>query len=87
MIDEKDYSAIRQSVLSWPSEARFALLQELLRTFYPGKSYQQQPTKASKLKEYYSEMVGLLATERQLSDEDVEQILYEEKLKKLGLEE
>ncbi len=83
MVEAKDYSSIRKSVLSWPSEARFALLQELLRTFYPGELYQQQSKKPAVLKDSYSEMVGLLATDRPLSDEDVEQILYEEKFKQL----
>lgn len=86
MMEVKDYNTIRKNVLSWPSEARFALLQELLRTFYPEEPYRQQPKKPSELKDSYSEMVGLLATEKPLSDEDVEQILYEERLKKHGLE-
>ncbi len=85
MLETKDYKNIRKRVLDLPREKRRALLEDLLLTFSPEKSYRQPTVKPAKQQDIYAQMIGLLATEEPLSDEDIEQILYEEKLKQHGL--
>ena len=85
-MDMTKYKTLRKNVLGLPAERRFALLQELLLTFSPETPY-EQPVPSTARQDSYAQIVGLLATDQPLSDEDVEQILYEEKLKQHGLEE
>ena len=87
MIKVKDYEELRRNAISLPPDTRFALLEGLMRTFHPGQQTQRPHHKTNVSQDSYAEMVGLLATDQSLSDEDIDRILLEEKLKKYGLEE
>jgi len=73
--------------MEWPSQAQFLLLEELLQRFRPRSIYTRQVKKDVAIQDGSFKMIGLLETEQQLSNEDIEQILYEEKLKQHGLAE
>ena len=87
MIEAQNYRSVRRDIMTWPSQAQFVLLEELLQRFRPRSIYTRQVKKDVAIQDGSFKMIGLLETEQQLSDEDIEQILYEEKLKQHGLAE
>ncbi len=86
MIEAQNYSHVRRDIMTWPSQAQFTLLEDLLQIFRPSNIYTQKVKKDVAIQDNSFKMIGLLETEQQLSNEDIEQILYEEKLKQHGLE-
>ena len=87
MIEAQNYRSVRRDIMEWPSQAQFVLLEELLQRFRPRSIYTRQVKKDVAIQDGSFKMIGLLETEQQLSNEDIEQILYEEKLKQHGLAE
>ena len=88
MIEAQHYGRVRRDIITeWPSQAQFTLLEELLQLFHPGNIYKRQVKKDAAIQSDPFKMIGLLETKQQLSNEDIEQMLYEEKLKQHGLAE
>lgn len=75
-----DYRAILRTVISWPAEDRFALVQDVLRTLAP----RPEPDFARRAAAL-DRLRGIAKTDRPPpSDEEVKQWLEEERVKKYG---
>ncbi|HFE66490.1 MAG TPA: hypothetical protein ENJ93_04425 [Chloroflexi bacterium] len=75
-VQTSDHQKILQTIYAWPADQQIDLTHELLKRA-AGK------TNAARKQDYFQEMLGLLATdEPPPTDEEVERILAEERMKK-----
>jgi hypothetical protein len=76
-----DLTTIWREVSSWPPEQRLALATRLLQSLQPGEG----PWAVSNERQQaLRQLIGIWKTEQPPDDEEVEQILEQERMKKYG---
>lgn len=79
---EMDYRTTLQGVRRWPLPLRVSFMQDMLSTI------SSEVTSPCQKKDTYSQALGLATSDDIIwTDEMVEQVIREERLKKYGLEE
>jgi hypothetical protein len=73
-------TSIWQEVRQWPPEKRLVLATRILQSLQPGDSF----SLTNERKEALRRLIGIWRTDKPPSDEAVEQIVEEERMKKYG---